>query len=310
MLETPMDVLHQFPVRKTGKQKAAFRVALQSYAQRMGYSYRGEKGHFGSRNLILGNPESASYLITAHYDTCAALPFPNLITPCNLFLFCFWQVALSAAIILLAVMAGTAVGMLTQDHSLGFWIGYLCFCMILVMIYVGPANRNNANDNTSGVVTVLEIARTLPENQRKKVCFVLFDLEEAGLIGSSCYRKKHTQEISRQLVLNFDCVGDGDCLMMFPTGRLKKDKNRMAVLETMVGKFGKKTLSIRKRGFSVYPSDQMCFPYGVGICALRKGRFGLYLSRIHTRRDTVLENANVNILRAAITSGICCEAAK
>lgn len=310
MLETPMDVLHQFPVRKTGKQKAAFRVALQSYAQRMGYSYREEKGHFGSRNLILGNPESASYLITAHYDTCAALPFPNLITPCNLFLFCLWQVALSAAIILLAVIAGTAAGMLTQDHPLGFWIGYLCFWMILVMIYVGPANRNNANDNTSGVVTVLEIARTLPENQRKKVCFVLFDLEEAGLIGSSCYRKKHTQEISRQLVLNFDCVGDGDCLMMFPTGRLKKDKNRMAVLETMVGKFGKKTLSIRKRGFSVYPSDQMCFPYGVGICALRKGRLGLYLSRIHTRRDTVLENTNVNILRAAITSGICCEAAK
>ena len=310
MLETPMDVLYQFPVRKTGKQKAAFRVALQSYAQRMGYSYREEKGHFGSRNLILGNPESASYLITAHYDTCAALPFPNLITPCNLFLFCLWQVALSAAIILLAVIAGTAAGMLTQDHPLGFWIGYLCFWMILVMIYVGPANRNNANDNTSGVVTVLEIARTLPENQRKKVCFVLFDLEEAGLIGSSCYRKKHTQEISRQLVLNFDCVGDGDCLMMFPTGRLKKDKNRMAILETMVGKFGKKTLSIRKRGFSVYPSDQMCFPYGVGICALRKGRLGLYLSRIHTRRDTVLENTNVNILRAAITSGICCEAAK
>lgn len=310
MLETPMDVLRQFPVRKTGKQKAAFRVALQSYAQRMGYSYREEKGHFGSRNLILGNPESASYLITAHYDTCAALPFPNLITPCNLFLFCLWQVALSAAIILLAVIAGTAAGMLTQDHPLGFWGGYLCFWMILVMIYVGPANRSNANDNTSGVVTVLEIARTLPENQRKKVCFVLFDLEEAGLIGSSCYRKKHTQEISRQLVLNFDCVGDGDCLMMFPTGRLKKDKNRMAVLETMVGKFGKKTLSIRKRGFSVYPSDQMCFPYGVGICALRKGRLGLYLSRIHTRRDTVLENTNVNILRAAITSGICCEAAK
>lgn len=310
MLETPMDVLRQFPVRKTGKQKAAFRVALQSYAQRMGYSYREEKGRFGSRNLILGNPESASYLITAHYDTCAALPFPNLITPCNLFLFCLWQVALSAAIILLAVIAGTAAGMLTQDHPLGFWGGYLCFWMILVMIYVGPANRSNANDNTSGVVTVLEIARTLPENQRKKVCFVLFDLEEAGLIGSSCYRKKHTQEISRQLVLNFDCVGDGDCLMMFPTGRLKKDKNRMAVLETMVGKFGKKTLSIRKRGFSIYPSDQMCFPYGVGICALRKGRLGLYLSRIHTRRDTVLENTNVNILRAAITSGICCEAAK
>ena len=39
------NVLYQFPVRKTGKQKAAFRVALQSYAQRMGYSYREEKNN-------------------------------------------------------------------------------------------------------------------------------------------------------------------------------------------------------------------------------------------------------------------------
>ena len=61
---------------------------------------------------------------------------------------------------------------------------------------------------------------------------------------------------------------------------------------------------------ALYPSDQMGFPYGVGICALRRGKLGWYLSRIHTRRDTVLENTNVNILRAAITSGICCEAAK
>ena len=48
----------------------------------------------------------------------------------------------------------------------------------------------------------------------------------------------------------------------------------------------------------------MNFPYGLGICALRQGRVGLYLSRIHTPRDTVLDETNVNILRAALITFI------
>ena len=65
---------------------------------------------------------------------------------------------------------------------------------------------------------------------------------------------------------------------------------------------------MREKGFAFYPSDQMNFPYGVGICALHKGKLGLYLSRIHTPKDTILEETNVNILRAALTSLICCGA--
>ena len=87
MLTVPMDILAQFPVRKTGKQKAAFRAAVQVYAESLGYVCREEKGSFGSRNLVIGEPETANFLLTAHYDTCAVLPVPNLITPCNFFLF-------------------------------------------------------------------------------------------------------------------------------------------------------------------------------------------------------------------------------
>ena len=42
--------------------------------------------------------------------------------------------------------------------------------------------------------------------------------------------------------------------------------------------------------------------------SLRKSKFGLYLGRIHTKKDTVLEETNVNILRAALTSFISCDA--
>ena len=36
----------------------------------------------------------------------------------------------------------------------------------------------------------------------------------------------------------------------------------------------------------------------MGVCALKKSRvFGYYMDRIHTRRDTVLEEENVRFLR-------------
>ena len=37
MIETPMDILKEFPVRKTRKQKMLFRESIQSYAEKLGY---------------------------------------------------------------------------------------------------------------------------------------------------------------------------------------------------------------------------------------------------------------------------------
>ena len=302
MLNTPMDVLERFPVRKSGKQKAAFRAAVQAYAMNLGYEYREEKGSFGCRNVVIGNPEGAEYLVTAHYDTCAALPFPNLITPCALLPFLGYQLLICVFLLLMPLIPALAVGYLAGNIETGYTVWYALFWVVLLMMLFGPANRSNANDNTSGVVTVLEIARTLPQLHRDKVCFVLFDLEEAGLIGSAAYRKAHKQQTGNQLVLNLDCVGDGDTLMLFPTKKLRKDPKRMEGLRTLRGSFGAKRLDIREKGFAVYPSDQTNFPYGIGICALRKGPVGLYLGRIHTKRDTILEQTNVNLLRSALTS--------
>ena len=83
----------------------------------------------------------------------------------------------------------------------------------------GPANRHTANDNTSGVITLLEIALSLPEELRSDVCFVWFDNEERGLLGSAAFAGKHKETKKGALVLNFDCVGDGDSLQFFPTKR-------------------------------------------------------------------------------------------
>lgn len=306
MLNTPIDVLHQFPVRKSKKQKQAFREAVQSYCSGLGYETRIEQGKRGVNNLIIGDPSRAKYLVTAHYDTPVRLPFPNLLTPCNLLTYILYQLAIVAMMLLPAMLVGVAAGVFLESPQLGSQVAVLLYWILLLGIYIGPANKNNANDNTSGVVTLLETARTMPENQREKVAFILFDLEEMGLVGSAAYRKAHKAETENQIILNLDCVGDGNEIVMFPTKKLCKREQDLARLQKCVGTFGEKSIAVCAKGFRTYPSDQKNFPYGVGIAAFRRKRgVGLYCSRIHTNKDTILEETNVNILRAALTTLIC-----
>jgi hypothetical protein len=303
MIDRPLDVLDNYEIRKSKKQKDAFIAALTDYTKRAGYKVCVEKGSLGARNVVIGDADKAKYLVTAHYDTCAWMPVPNFITPCNFLVYLLYQILLTAVIYCTAVAVGVMIGLLLGDPAVAGISSMVLLFAILALMMVGPANRHTANDNTSGVVTVLEIMASMPENLRDRVAFVLFDLEEVGLVGSSSYRSKHKKQTQNQVILNLDCVGDGDELLLFPTAKLKKDAAEMEKLEGICGQMGTKRLQLRKKGFAFYPSDQASFPNGAGIAAFHKAKFlGHWLGRIHTHRDTVLDMTNVNILRAAIIS--------
>lgn len=304
-MNTPMDVVKSYPVRKSKAQKQAFRAEATQWLEGLGYAVRTEKGSFRCRNLVIGNPQTAKFLVTAHYDTCARLPFPNLITPCNFWPFLAYQIFVCAALLVPAVGIGAVVGWLLHSYNMGYYLFTILIWAEIFLMLIGPANPTNVNDNTSGVVTLLELATSLPAEYRKDVCFVLFDLEEAGLIGSSSYQSAHKMETGRQLVLNLDCVGEGDNLCFFPTAKVKKDRAQLARLQSLEGAYGAKSLTVRAAGFSFYPSDQMNFPRGVGICALKRSKVGLYLSRIHTPKDTILDETNVKTLCSLLTKLIC-----
>ncbi len=311
MLTNPMDVLKLFPVRKSRKQKQAFRDAVVAYAESLGYTVRVEKGSFGVRNLVIGDPENAKYLVTAHYDTCARMFCPNIVTPCNLPAFLGYQIGMVLVMILVSILAGVAVGVVIRNAEIASLVALVIYWALLLGMMFGPANPSNANDNTSGVVTVLEMARTMPEYHRNKVCFVLFDLEEAGLLGSAAYRKAHKKATDSQVVMNLDCVGDGDEILLMPCKKLLKDVPKASPLYKATGYFGSKSILVRDKGITVYPSDQANFPYGVGIGAFHRSKlFGPYYAKIHTPKDTVLDETNVNLLRAALTTVIAGDAAQ
>lgn len=306
MINEPMDIAQQFPIRRKPQQKAAFRQAVGEYARNLGYSVTVEENKKGCYNVVIGEAANAKYLVTAHYDTPATSPLPNFYTPNNLFLYFAYQMLLVLVYMAVAGLVCLPAWLLTHDSFVTFLIWYAAYMLLVFSARFGPANKNNWNDNTSGVVTLLETARTMPENQRHKVCFILFDQEEKGLVGSKAYRKAHMLQTEQQIILNLDCVGDGDEIRLFPTKKLKADETAMSWLSRICGKSGRKNIDLKVKGPSFYPSDQKNFPNAVAIAAFGKKKLvGLYHGRIHTNRDTVLDRTNVNILRAALTTLIC-----
>ena len=306
MLNEPIDILKLHPIRKNKKQKEAFRADVQTYVKELGYDCHLEKGSFGAQNIVICDSKTAKYLVTAHYDTPASIGLPNVLTPCNLLMYLLWQILIVGTILTASLAVGCLAGYLLNNSSIGFLIGYAVYMTVFLLLMFGPANKSNVNDNSSGVISALEIARTMPKIHRDKVCFVLFDLEEAGLIGSGAYRKAHKKESDGQIILNLDCVGDGDHIIFFPTKKAKNNEALMQELHRIGGWFGKKHISLKKDGFYTYPSDQKHFPLGVGIAAFhKKKRIGYYVAKIHTKKDTVLETTNVNLLRSALTTLIC-----
>jgi len=297
LLENPMDVLKQHPVRKTKQQKLKFREAVQSYCRKLGYDVQIEKGSFGVQNVVIGDPRCARYVVTAHYDTCAVLPFPNLITPCNFWLFLGWQLLLVLILCVPVGLIGGLIGHILDNPDASVLIAYVLLLLELFWMLFGPANLNNANDNTSGVIAVLTLLQIIPKEKRHQVCFVLFDLEEAGLFGSSAYRNKHRRETNQQVILNLDCVGEGDEILLFPTKKVKQDRVFMDRLQALCCSQDGKSLQLQRSGFSIYPSDQVNFPKGVGIAAFCRSKWaGLYLAKIHTPKDTCFDEKNIAVL--------------
>ena len=294
-----MDVLREFPVRKSKKQKQAFRAAVRSYGERLGYPVTEEKAPFGARNVLFGDPDKADFLVTAHYDTPARLPFPNFITPQNMAVYLVYQIAVAFLLLVPCFAMSMIVGMFAENPIWMMLTLYITMFALLWLMMAGPANKTNANDNTSGVITVLETMQALPQELREKVCFVLFDLEEAGLIGSMSYHSKHREASDRQIVLNADCVGDGDEVLLIPSKKLRK--KHLALLEDwkeMCPQTGGKSIAVQDKGICFFPSDQGNFPMGVGIAAFRRKKgLGLYCARIHTPKDTACEENNVILIR-------------
>lgn len=286
-------ILNKYMVRKNKKQKNEFISYVKEELKDSKYDISIEKGYFGSRNIVIGDVSKAKVLFTAHYDTCAVLPVPNFITPTNIFIYVLYQILLLFLIVFVSVFITIGISFLFPINELLLELIYDFIIILFVCLMMfGPANKSTVNDNTSGVLTILEMINKIPDNLKDKVAFILFDLEESGLIGSATFVSKHKDIMKKKLLINFDCVSDGDKIMFIFN---KKAIKNVDLLKDVYTSDNKVITDMITKG-AIYPSDQANFTNGVGVCSVIRGKHFEYIDKIHTKKDTVCRDENINYL--------------
>lgn len=290
--ETARTVLDKWQLRKKRKDKDAFIAFVQEHIPEA----RAERSKsFGSTNIVVGDVDRAKVVFTAHYDTQALLPLPNLIFPESLGLSLGYSLVWFVPLIVLwGIMV--ALGWYRLDL---LFLGYVVAIFFMMM---GPiANKHTANDNTSGTVTLLELWDRMTPEQRDVCALVWFDNEENGLLGSMGFKGLHKAAMKDKLLINFDCISDGTELRLAAARKALEtygETLRAAVPAEAAAAAGK-TFEVVSAEKFFYPSDQMNFEMGVGATAqLKTAKGRLYLDKIHTSKDTVFDEEDIELFLA------------
>ena len=107
--------------------------------------------------------------------------------------------------------------------------------------------------------------------------------------------------MKNKLVVNFDCVGNGDQIVLILKDAATRLSQFDALKSTLISN-EKYTVHYLQNKSSVANSDHKSFLCGVGVMACNKGsRVRFYTGRIHTARDTVANSENIYFLADKIS---------
>lgn len=301
-----LDHINQnYPVRRNGREKQDFRKYVLGLMAEKGVKATVETtGDGKNKNIVIGDPLSAKVVCTAHYDTPAASLFPNLMIPRNMPLFFLYQfvpvilmlaVALGGGYLIANIVSPSGLG--TESYMRVFLLAYLViYYALFFLMYRAFKNPNNHNDNTSGVAAVLSSLDELNAEQLNDAAFILFDNEEKGKKGSKAYCKDHKDAMKDKLIVNFDCVGNGENIIFIAMKKAEQHQLYAKLKESFADSDGYKVYFYPVKG-SESNSDYKNFPCGVGCMACKRTKDGLfYTPYIHTPKDTVAKEENIQYL--------------
>ena len=292
------EIFENHPTRFTKKEKADLRSTLRAELVKLGYADEAiTEINASGTSLLVGDPH-AEYMFTAHYDTPGR-------TGWMLHSSWLWgqtgaNIFLIVIMLLLAFCMPIASNVFYKELSAdaAFWSGELAIVVMLLVMVLSMVikNKNNRNDNTSGVLSLLAMAQKVAadEEMKKKCCFVFFDNEEWGLLGSAGFAKhckKNGVDLSNTKVINFDCVGNGDILTFAST----KKTEIIDSLARAFDKAGQKP--VKKRSAMIFLSDHANFNNSVMVSYTKKSLMVLlYLPLIHTSKDIPCDIDQINRL--------------
>jgi len=278
------------------KEKNKFLSAVEEKLTEYGYEF--ERKKFGSV-LKSVNLETKStqpeFIFIAHYDTGTIMP-----------IWVSWFMRFFGVNnqLLIGIPAGFFLGLFSAlgDFHIGFSIAYWVIFMSLLTILI--PNRKNFDDNTSGVVALLSLAKKCKDKGIEYVKFVFVDNEELGLIGSSAHRKylEKEQLISpHSKIISLDCVGVGEFPLLM--------RNSHSDYEVFFHQALQNEFDLCKSIQMIIPvSDNFPFrKYGaLNISLVKKAVFpsGYSLSNVHSSKDDFIDLHKIEKLTDALANAV------
>ncbi len=292
-------LLTLFPVRRSAMQKTEFRQWVMKELKRAGHKATEESyGKFnGSVNVIAGDPDRATVFFTAHYDTPVKMLLPNFVAPLNPLFHVAYHFAAGVLLVLAALVLSFAITFPVNQPELTFPLFVIFAVAMLLFTAYGKANKNNANNNTSGVLALLSLARRVAKDER--ICFVLFDNNERSLLGAKSFKRKHAAASDRALFIDLDCVGNGEELLFMPSKYSRWDDGLLAALDdAFIGvEDGELKPRVVSQGLVYYPSDCRKFKFHVAVAAcVRERGLGAHIPYLNSKKDTILSCDNIRFL--------------
>ncbi len=287
-----------FAIRRSKSEKKAFRDYVISEIEKRGLSAKVETTADGNNeNVIVGDPTTAKIVFSAHYDTPAKSLFPNIMIPRNQLLFWSYQFLPIIFMLTIGLSLSYLIGMVWLKDERAYMLTFLAIYYFLYFaMFRGASNPKNYNDNTSGVATLLSIIEGLSEDDMDKVAFIFFDNEERGKRGSKAYFYDHKADMEDRLLLNFDCVGNGNTVV-FIAKEKAETRAEYQVLKSCFTANGDYTAEFYPMRGSESNSDYKNFPAGIGCMACKKSKKGLlYTPYIHTPKDTEVSDENIQYI--------------
>jgi hypothetical protein len=254
------------------------------------------RGLIRSVNLETKN-ENPEYLFIAHYDTGTIIP-----------LWMNWLMKLTGInrqFLMLIVGFGLVIAFTAIEMHfpvIGKIITILFFASMLTILI---PNGKNYNDNTSGVITLLNLAKRLKQIQNNKVKFLFVDNEELGILGSSAhkaYMEKNKKIPPNCKVISIDCVGGSEEIPLII-------RNGWSGYEPIFKEGLEKEFGLCKSVKIILPaSDNYPFiRYGaINISFVKETIIpgGYYIQKIHSRNDKTIDMEKIERLCNALSTQI------
>ena len=141
-------ITRDYPVRRKAQEKENMRTYLMGQLRALGYDAKlNDCGK--AVNVIAGDPERASILYAAHYDTPLREPLPAILCPTRPVTYLLYQALtpVLALVLCFAVSLGVTFALSLPNLTLPLFLVLLIGA--LAYLKYGPSEKNNVNANCS-----------------------------------------------------------------------------------------------------------------------------------------------------------------